>query len=109
MPKYMFNLSYTAEGLQGLLSDGGSKRLEAGEAAMASLGGSIEAFYFAFGADDAIVIADLPSNVDAAAASLAVSASGLIVGRVTPLLTPEEIDAATATVAEAVQYSPPGS
>ena len=59
--------------------------------------------------DDAVVIADLPSNADAAALSLAVAASGMVDARVTVLLTPEEIDTVAATVADTVTYSPPGN
>ena len=96
-------------GVQGLLSDGGSARTEAAAAAAASLGGSVEAFYFAFGSEDAFVVADLASNADAAALSLAVSASGAVNARVTVLLTPEELDAAAETVRNSVSYSPPGN
>ena len=109
MPKYLIQASYTTEGVKGLLSDGGSARTEAAAAAAASLGGSVEAFYFAFGSDDAIVIADLESNADAAALSLAVSASGAVNARVTVLLTPEELAAAAETVRNSVSYSPPGN
>ncbi|HJO79439.1 MAG TPA: GYD domain-containing protein [Acidimicrobiales bacterium] len=109
MPKYMFNASYTTEGVRGLLSDGGSGRVAAASAAMESIGGTLEAFYFTFGANDAVIIADFPSNADAAAVSLAVSASGMVNGSMTVLLTPEEIDAAAATVDGAMAYSPPGS
>ena len=56
-----------------------------------------------------MVIADLPSNADAAALSLAVAASGMVDARVTVLLTPEEIDTVAATVADTVTYSPPGN
>ena len=109
MPKYMLRASYSTEGVQGLLSDGGSARRDAATAACESLGGSIESFYFSFGNDDAVVIADLPSNADAAALSLAVAASGMVDARVTVLLTPEEIDTVAATVADTVTYSPPGN
>ncbi|MBC8365223.1 MAG: GYD domain-containing protein [Actinobacteria bacterium] len=109
MPRYLIHASYTTEGVQGLLSDGGSARVAAATAAGETLGGSIEAFYFAFGSDDAIVVADLPSNEAAAALSLAVSASGAVNARVTVLLTPEEIDTAAATVRDSVSYSPPGT
>jgi len=81
MPKYMLHASYSTEGVQGLLSDGGSARRDAATAACESLGGSIESFYFSFGDDDAVVIADLPSNADAAALSLAVAASGMVDAR----------------------------
>ena len=106
MPKYLIQASYTTEGVQGLLSDGGSARTEAAAAAATSLGGSVEAFYFAFGSEDAFVVADLASNADAAALSLAVSASGAVNARVTVLLTPEELDAAAETVRNSVSSQP---
>ena len=49
MPKYLVMASYTAEGVKGLLKDGGTKRRRAAEAALESVGGRVEAFYFAFG------------------------------------------------------------
>ena len=76
MPKYLIEASYTLEGVKGLVKDGGSKRREAAEAAIKSVGGRIEAFYFAFGDPDAVVITDLPDNVTAAAISMRVNAAG---------------------------------
>ena len=105
MPKYLFEISYTLEGAKGLLKDGGSKRLAAGKAAIESLGGKLEAFYFAFGEHDAIVIVDMPDAASAAATSIALSASGGVTGKTTVLLTPEEIDAA---VKKTPTYTPPG-
>ena len=40
------------------------------------LGGQLEAFYFAFGDHDAVVIVELPDNEAAAATALAVNAAG---------------------------------
>ncbi len=48
MPKYLFEASYTAEGLKGLLKDGGSKRREDLQESVKQLGGTLEAIYFAF-------------------------------------------------------------
>ena len=70
MPKYLIQASYTAEGVQGLLKDGGSKRRAAAEQAIKGLGGRLEAFYFAFGDTDVFAIADAPDNMSAAAVSL---------------------------------------
>ena len=59
-------VSYTGEGLKGLLKDGGTKRREVVVEQLAkSLGGKLEAFYYAFGDDDLFVIFDLPDNVSA--------------------------------------------
>ena len=95
MPKYLMSASYTAQGAQGLLKEGGSKRKAAAEAVARSVGGSIDAFYFAFGKQDVFILADLPDNSAAAALSLAVSSSGAVSIRTTTLLTPEELDAAS--------------
>ncbi len=107
MPKYLYRASYSKpEGVQGLLKDGGTGRREAIRQVTEGLGGTVEAFYFAFGDDDVFVIADLPDNATAAALSLAVGASGAIASVVTvPLMTPEEMDDATQTT---VNYRPPG-
>jgi uncharacterized protein with GYD domain len=105
MAKYLYQASYTAEGVRGLLKDGGSSRREAVKKMIGSLGGTLEAFYYAFGADDVYLIVDVPDNVTAAAAALAVGSSGAVKIRTTVLLTPEEMDAAAK---KTVAYRPPG-
>lgn len=105
MPKYLLNASYTAEGTKGLLAEGGTKRREAAVKAIKAAGGKVEAFYFAFGKSDAIVVVDLPDNVSATAASLAINASGAVTTSTTVLLTPAEVDEA---VKKVVPYRAPG-
>lgn len=105
MPKYLFQVSYTTEGLRGLIKDGGSKRRAVAQQAVASVGGRLEAFYFAFGDNDVIGIVDAPDNVSVAALSLAVSSAGALNFKTTVLLTPEEMDQATK---KTVTYTPPG-
>ena len=105
MAKYLFQSSYTESGLKGLLKEGGSKRKEAVAQAFESAGGSLEAFYFAFGDTDVYIIADLPDNVSAAAASLVANASGTSKVKVAVLMTPAEVDQA---VKRSPDYRPPG-
>ena len=105
MPKYLIKASYTADGVKGVLKDGGTKRRQAAEAAIKSTGGTLEAFYFAFGDADAVVIVDAPDNASIAAASMAIGASGLVSATTTVLLTPEDIDQA---VKKGAIYTPPG-
>ena len=88
-----------------MLAEGGSKRREAAAKAIKAAGGKIEAFYFTFGKSDAIVIVDLPDKVSAAAASLAINASGVVTTSTTVLLTPGEIDEAAK---KSVPYRGPG-
>src|SRR5262245_53951272 len=105
MPRYLIEASYTLEGVKGLVKEGGSKRREAASAAIQGLGGKVESFYFAFGDPDALVIADLTDNATAAAASIAINASGAVTVKTIVLMTPEEMDMA---VKKTVNYRPPG-
>jgi|SRR5215510_4997310 len=106
MAKYMFTTTYTAEGLRGLLKDGGSGRVDVSRKAVESVGGHLDAMYFGFGDHDVYVICELPDNKAAAALSLVVGATGSADSRTVVLLTPEEVDRATR---EAVDFRAPGA
>lgn len=105
MAKYLVSASYTAEGAKGLLKDGGTKRRQAAEEAVKSVGGKLEAFYFAFGDSDAFIIVDAPDHATIAATSLAINASGAVRTKTVVLLTPEEIDQA---IKKRTTYRAPG-
>jgi uncharacterized protein with GYD domain len=105
MPKYMLKVRYVGDGIKGLLKEGGSSRRAAAEEVAKSLGGKVEAFYFAFGEDDAYVIAELPDHASMAALALTVNASGAVAVSTTVLLTPEDLDAASK---KSPSYRPPG-
>jgi uncharacterized protein with GYD domain len=105
MGHYLFRASYTTQGIQGVLQEGGSARLAVIDELVRSVGGSVSAAYWAFGGDDFLLIAELPDNTAAAALATRVSATGTASISTTVLLTAEEIDAA---VAVPVQYRPPG-
>ena len=94
MAKYMWTGSYTAEGSKGVIAEGGSTRKAVVEKMLASVGGKLECLYFSFGTDDVVIIIEAPDNVSAAAVGLTVAASGAVRGKMTVLLTPEEIDQA---------------
>jgi uncharacterized protein with GYD domain len=94
MPKYLITGSYTPQGAKGVIAEGGSGRADAVDKLIASLGGSVESFYFAFGGDDFYVTADLPGNTAAAAGAMAVAAAGGASARTVVLLTPQEVDEA---------------
>jgi uncharacterized protein with GYD domain len=105
MPKYLVQASYTTEGVKGILKSGGSARRSAVKEMLERLDGRLEAFYYAFGEDDAFVIFDAPDNASVAAVTMAVGASGAARTKTTVLLTPEEIDQAAR---KNVGYRPPG-
>jgi uncharacterized protein with GYD domain len=94
MPKYLIQASYTREGIQGLMGDSASGRRADVLASVKALGGKVEAFYYAFGSDDVIIILGLPDNVTAAAVGLTTAGTGTVRVRTTPLLTVEEVDKA---------------
>ena len=107
MPKYMIEAAYSPDGLKGVIAKGGSSRREAIQAMAESLGGSVDALYFAFGDSDVFVVIDMPDNVSTAAVMMTVSASGALSNaKTTVLLTPEDVDEAAQ---KSVDYSPPGS
>jgi uncharacterized protein with GYD domain len=106
VPKFLVKARYTTAGAKGIQSGGGTSRRDAIAKMAAGLGGSLESFYFAFGETDAYVVLDLPDNRSAAAAAIAVGASGAAGSEVVVLLTPEDVDAASGL---SVDYSPPGS
>ena len=105
MPKYLIQANYVGEGAKGLLKEGGTSRRAVVEKAVKSLGGTVEAFYYAFGETDAYTIIEFPDNTSAAALALTIIASGAVTVKTTVLMTPEEVDEATK---KTPSYRPPG-
>ncbi len=105
MPKYLYTGSYTDQGLQGLMKDGGTKRMEVTRKAIESLGGKMEAYYFALGGNDFFIILEAPDNVKAITGSLIANASGTVKVSITALVSPEEVDQA---VNQTMDWQPPG-
>jgi len=106
MAKYLFKASYSPEGLQGLMKEGGSARRANLEKVVAGIGGRLEAFYYAYGDTDVYGISDLPDAASGIALSLAVNASGAVRLETIPLITVEEMDAACK---KTIAYRAPGA
>ncbi len=106
MPKYLYKVKLTVDGLQGLLNEGGGARREVVERMVQSLGGRLESMYWAFGDDDVYVTVDLPNNTSAAAMGLVTSAAGGVRTSTIVLLSPDEIDEA---IRQNVEYRAPGA
>jgi uncharacterized protein with GYD domain len=106
MPKFLFHGRFSTEGVKGIAEKGGTSRVEAVEKLTKSVGGKLEAYYFALGDTDYYVVADLPDNKTAAAIALIVGGGGALSNTTTVLMTPAEMD-------EAAQikpvYRPPGA
>lgn len=105
MSRYLWQISYTASGVKGLLSEGGTSRRNAITEMVESVGGHIEACYYAFGATDLYVIGEVPDEVAAASLSLRTAVGGGARSQTVVLLTPEQLDEATR---REVTYRPPG-
>jgi len=106
MARYLFQGSYSVEGIKGVLKEGGTGRRAAVEAAVKSLGGKLEAYYFAFGKTDVFVIVDGIDNTAAAAFAMGITQTGSLHSLTTTvLLTPEEIDKAAK---KTMSYRAPG-
>ena len=106
MAKYLIKAMYKTKGTRGLMKEGGSGRRAAVKQAVEAAGGKLETFYFAYGDVDAYVICDMPDAMSAIALSLVVNAAGPVNISTVPLISPEEIDAASRKV---VSYRAPGA
>ena len=105
MPKFLIKATFTAEGLNGLRKDKASGREKAVATACESLGGRLDAMYYALGDDDVFVIVDLPSQAHALALGATASGSGRVRTCTVPVLTVAEMDEA---LGKDVKYRPPG-
>lgn len=106
MAKYLIKASYSAKGMAGVLAEGASARVETIRGLIASVGGTMESFHYAFGPSDVYIVAEIPDTATVVALAAAVSSSGAMSAYETVvLLDPADIDAAAAIQ---VGYRPPG-
>jgi uncharacterized protein with GYD domain len=106
MAKYLVKAKYNVDGVKGLMKDGGSGRVAAVTKLTKSLGGKVEAFYFAYGECDAYLIVDVKDEATVLSLSLAVNASGAVTLELVPLIAPATMDEATK---KTVNYRAPGA
>jgi uncharacterized protein with GYD domain len=108
MSIYMIQASYTS-GTWGRLVQRPENRMEALKPVIEQLGGQLLDWYYSFGEYDVMLLIDVPDNVKAAAASMAVAAGGSVKAIITtPLMSPEDgFDALL--LAQGAGYRRPGS
>ncbi len=82
------------QGSAGLAAKGGTARRDTVGKMVERVGGSLDCFYYAWGDVDAYLVVDMPSDEAMAGIALSVNQSGATTITTTPLLTPEQIDAA---------------
>ena len=73
---------------------------------MQSVGGTLDCLYYAFGDTDLFAICDFPDVASATAMSLAINSTGAVALSLTPLMTPEDVDAAVAKSPSTVRRAP---
>ena len=106
MARYLWKVSYSADGAKGLIAEGGTARRAVVQKLVKGVGGKLVSFDYALGEDDAYVIAEVPNAVDVAAVSLAVAAGGGARVTTVELLTPAEMDKAAK---RNIAYRAPGA
>ena len=106
MARFLFEATYTSEGLTGLLAAGAKSRVQAVDDLASSVGGSVVSLDYANGGVDVFLVCEMPDDDAAIALSMVVGASGALTGvRLVKLFSPEQIEAASA---RNPQYVPPG-
>jgi uncharacterized protein with GYD domain len=90
MPSYLLQVGYTPEAWANLIAHP-HDRLDAVRPVVEKLGGKITQGWFAFGDYDLVSIVEMPTNVEAAAFSLAAAAGGGVrTIKTTPLMSTAE-------------------
>ena len=108
MPFYLYQMSYSRDAVKAMIANPSDRKAAARQLTEAA-GGKLHEFFFSFGTNDILVIAEAPSDEAMAAVALAVAASGANSrGAITKLMTAEEGMAAMKLAAKASStYSPP--
>lgn len=94
MARFMYKVTYSKEGMQGVMKEGAVNRRTFIEKLAAEMGGSVTSFDFAFGDTDLYAIVEMPDQISAAAVATAVGAAGTGSIETVVLLSAEDIDRA---------------
>ena len=107
MPLYLTRFNYTPATWARLIRNPEDRRTAAREY-VASVGGQLHGFWYAFGEHDGYNLWEAPDNVSMAATALAINAGGAMnTIRTTVLMTVEDAMAAMRKANE-IRYRPPG-
>ncbi len=94
MSRYMFKVTYSAAGMQGVMKEGAEHRQAFIAKMAAGMGGSLESFDFGFGDTDVYAICEISDDETAAAIAMAIGASGAGSCQTVKLLTAAQVDRA---------------
>jgi uncharacterized protein with GYD domain len=105
MAKFLLRAKYTSQGIKGAVKEGFAAREKYVTGLIDTLGGKTEAWYYAYGPDDVIIIVDAEPTATQAI-SLAINQSGSVELTITPLITSAELDQARRKLPD---YRAPGA
>jgi uncharacterized protein with GYD domain len=89
---YLYRFGYTPEAWSALIEHPQDRRDMLSSRIFGTFGGQLHGFWYSFGDQDGYALVELPDNVSAAAASVAVAATGSFRSLdTTVLITPEEM------------------
>ena len=105
---YLMQGNYTAASIKAMVDNPQDRGAKA-ETLFATAGGKLHHFFFAIGESDWIILGEAPDDVTAAAISMAVGASGVMVGlKTTKLMTIADAMSAMGK-AKSITYEAPAS
>ena len=108
MPNFLVQFSYASRSIKGLVERPDEDHAAGAAGLVASLGGKLLGYWYAFGGFDGVVLIDAPDNSAAAAIAMAVSSTGEVSRlQTTVLLTMDEAQQAMRKAATAT-HLPPG-
>ena len=108
MPLYLSKFTYTPETWARLVARPEDRR-EAARTNIASVGGTLHGFWYAFGAHDGYLLWEAPDNVSMAALALAINGGGAMSSWETTVLMSIEDTLDALHRAAQVDYRPPGT
>ena len=108
MALYLFRFGYTPEAWAAQMENPKDRRDMLSSRIFGTFGGQLHGFWYSFGDQDGFALVELPDNVSAAAASIAVSATGsLRTLETTVLISVDEMVEALAKASD-FAYTKPG-
>jgi uncharacterized protein with GYD domain len=108
MPTYLVQFSYTPRSIRSLVDKPDADHAGEAAAMVASLGGKLLGYWYAFGTSDGVVVLEAPDNSAAASVAMAIGGTGEVSRlETTVLLTMDEAQAAMRRAASAT-HLPPG-
>ncbi|MCE7929356.1 MAG: GYD domain-containing protein [Chloroflexi bacterium CFX7] len=108
MPHYLFQASYTPESWAAMVRDP-QDRSAAIRPLIEGLGGKLHEFFFAFGENDVVLLAEAPDNVSVASLAIAIAAAGGVRSLKTTVLMPAGEAQEAMRRAAAIRYTAPGA